>query len=106
MNKQKLSGAIVIGIVVACLGLGATAVAAEKTEKSMKPEAITCEEFLLMGKDVQPLVIYWIDGYENSEQVKAKGVVIHSFERPITMVVNECKKAPKDTLWQKIKQFF
>ena len=32
--------------------------------------------------------------------------MIHAFERPITVVVSECKKTPKETLWQKIKKFF
>jgi hypothetical protein len=57
-----------------------------------------------MDKDVQPHVVYWIDGYEKSGDAKAEGVVIHILERPISTVVSECKKAPKDALAQKIKK--
>src|SRR5205823_42964 len=74
---------------------------AQNKEKTIKPETITCEEFLAMDKDVQPLVVYWIDGYENSGDAKTEGVVIHIFERPISTVVSECKKAPKDALSQR-----
>jgi acid stress chaperone HdeA len=87
-------------------GLGAPFSLAQNKEKTIKPEKITCEEFLAMDKDVQPHVVYWIDGYENSDDAKAEGVVIHIFERPINTVVSECKKAPKDALAQKIKKNF
>ena len=86
--------------------LGTPALAAQSAGKAIKPEEITCEEFLVLGKDVQPHVVYWIEGYSKAGTVKEEGVVIQAFERPITVIVNECKKTPKETLWQKVKKFF
>jgi len=53
---------------------------------------------------VRPHAVYWIEGYTKSgEKVEA---VESTFSRPITEVVKECEKTPKETLWQKIKKFF
>jgi hypothetical protein len=109
--------------IIACiLGigiLGAAEVAAQKAEqtkteksqtaktaKTVKPETITCEEFLVMGKEVQPNVVYWIEGYSESGAIKEKGIVIEALERPIHAVVEECKKSPKDTVMRTIKAVF
>ena len=103
MDTRRRAGVFVLGFVVGIMALGGSVLAAQ-SEKSIKPENMTCEEFLVLGKDVQPHVVYWIDGY--SQGSAKTEVVIHSFERPITVVVNECKKTPKESLLEKIKKFF
>jgi len=68
--------------------------------KTIKPEQTSCEKFLVLGKDVTA----WgrlIEGYSKAGTVKEQ-----TFERPITVVMNEGKKTPKETLWQKIKNGF
>ncbi|MEA2658701.1 MAG: acid stress chaperone HdeA [Candidatus Binatota bacterium] len=106
--------------IIACiLGigiLGSPEVAAQKAEqtkteksqtaKTVKPETMTCEEFLVLGKEVQPNVVYWIEGYSESGTIKEKGIVIEALERPIHAVVEECKKSPKDTVMRTIKAVF
>jgi|RhiMetdeSRZDD1v2_1073273.scaffolds.fasta_scaffold2336840_1 hypothetical protein len=104
MHSRKWASLIIAAGILGGLSLGSPVSLAQNKEKTIKPETITCEEFLAMDKDVQPLVVYWIDGYENSGDAKAEGVVIHIFERPISTVVSECRKAPKDALAQKIKK--
>ena len=109
MISRRTILTITAGLVAIAM-LGTPSVAAQKAEqsktaKTVKPESITCEEFLVMGKEVQPHVVYWIEGYSEAG-TKAQGVVIEAFERPITVVVEECRKAPKDTLSEKIKKFF
>jgi|RhiMetdeSRZDD1v2_1073273.scaffolds.fasta_scaffold1790149_1 hypothetical protein len=52
------------------------------------------------------MCLYWIEGYSKAGTVKEEGVAIQAFERPLTVIVNECKKTPKGNLWQKIKKFF
>jgi hypothetical protein len=104
--------ACVLGIVI----LGAAGVEAQKAEqtkteksktaKTVKPETMTCEEFLVLGKEVQPNVVYWIEGYSESGTIKEKGIVIEALERPIHAVVEECKKSPKDTVMRTIKAVF
>ena len=50
-------------------------------------------------------MVYWIEGYAQSGE-KVESVRIDAFARPITTVVAECAKTPKETLWQKIKKHF
>ena len=115
MTNQK-KGLIIAGLIAGIGVLGSPSVAAQKEEKAagaktktaktVKPDTMTCEEFLVLGKEVQPKVVYWIEGYSESGTLKETGVVIEALERPITAVVEECKKSPKDTVALKIKAVF
>jgi acid stress chaperone HdeA len=102
MDAKKNAGLFLLGLSVA---LSAPVVAAQSADKTVRPETMTCAEFLVLDKDVQPRVVYWLDGYSQGGAAKTE-IVVHSFDRPITVVVDECKKTPKETVWQKIKKFF
>ena len=107
MNKQSVIGAVVCSALIGNLAMGASVLAADQTaKKKVKPETLTCEEFLALGEDVRPRVVYWIDGYSKSGKLTAEGVDEEAFTRPIAVIVDECKKTPKETLWQKIKSHF
>ena len=93
-----------VGVLAMSLLFSASPLAAQSAGKSVNPETMTCEEFLALDQDTQPHVVYWIEGY--SQAGKQETVVIQAFEQPITVVVNECKKTPKESLMQKIKTFF
>ena len=100
--NMAISGCV--GVFAVNLLFSASPLAAQSAGKSVKPETITCEDFLALDKDTQPHMVYWIEGY--SQAGKEEMVVIQAFERPVTVVVNECKKTPKESLMQKIKNFF
>lgn len=107
MNKQYVIGAVGCGALLGHLALSDAVLAADTpAKKTVKPETVTCEEFLAMGEDVQPRVVYWIDGYAKSGKLVTEGVGEEAFSRPITVIVDACKKTPKETLWQKIKSYF
>jgi|ERR1700719_1398511 hypothetical protein len=102
MDTKKSAGVVLLGLSVV---LSAPVLAAQSADKTVKPETMTCAEFLVLDKDVQPRVVYWLDGYSQGGTAKTE-IVVHSFDRPVTVIVEECKKTPKDNLWQKIKKFF
>jgi acid stress chaperone HdeA len=81
------------------LGVGSVAYAAKK----VKPREMTCEEFLALGSEVQPRVVYWLEGYSKSGKLEDAEVDVDSMQRPVAMVVTECRKEPKATLWQKLE---
>jgi hypothetical protein len=89
-------------VVCAALGLGSVAHAAKK----MKAKDMTCEEFLALGHEVQPRVVYWLEGYSESGKLEDAEIDVDAFERPIAMVVTECHKAPKSSLLKKIEEYF
>jgi acid stress chaperone HdeA len=103
METRKSVSVFVLGCIMGGVVLSAPVFA--EPNKTVKPETMTCEEFLALGEEVRPQVVYWIDGYAQSGE-KVESVRLDAFARPITMVVDECKKTPKETLWQKIKKHF
>jgi len=72
---------------------------------SKKIDQITCEEFLALDPDDQNRIAYWVDGYAQAKGEAAVGTVaLDKFGQPIGALVEDCKKTPKETLWQKIKK--
>jgi len=66
--------------------------------KQANPDTITCEEFLMLGEDVQPAVVYWLQG--NSGEVDA--IDIDEYEEPVVYVVTECGAEKSATLKSKV----
>ena len=87
------------------LGSLVAAAPARAESKSKQVDQITCEEFLAMKPDDQHHIAYWVDGYQTAKGEAAVGVVaFDKFGQSIGALVDECKTAPKETLWQKLKK--
>jgi hypothetical protein len=87
------------------LGSLVAAAPARAESKSTQVDQMTCEAFLAMKPDDQQHVASWVDGYQTAKGDAAVGVVaFDTFGKPIGALVDECKTAPKETLWQKIKK--
>jgi len=48
--------------------------------------------------------VYWADGYEKGTKVKENDVGEVDLERDVAVVYEDCKQAPKESLWAKIKK--
>lgn len=74
--------------------------------KKVKPVKMTCEDFMALGENVQPEVAYWLAGYNAAKKtdVAASGEV--ELETDTAVLLQECKPAPKASLWEKIKKKF
>jgi acid stress chaperone HdeA len=105
METRKSARMFVLGFIAGGVVFGAPVLAEQNEKKTVKPETMTCEEFLALGEEVRPQAVYWIEGYSESG-AKVETMKIEAFARPITAVVAECEKTPKETLWQKIKKYF
>jgi hypothetical protein len=77
----------IAGIALAGLACGATAHASASKPGKVKAKQITCEEFLALGTDVQPRVVYWIEGYSKAGRPEAAEIDLDALERPVAMVV-------------------
>lgn len=100
MMKKWLAGSAALGAVLGGLLAAGTASAASK-----KVDQVTCEEFLALDPDDQNRIAYWIDGYAQAKGEAAVGTVaLDKFGHPIGALIEDCKKTPKETLWQKIKK--
>ena len=69
-----------------------------------KPMAkMTCEDFVGLDESFQPKAVYWAVAYGKSGQPEAEAVDVEGVETVVPFVVQECKKAPKESFWEKVK---
>ena len=102
MRHGWIIGSVTAGMVLGGL-LAAAPVRAESKKKQV--DQITCEEFLALNPDDQQRIAYWVDGYQVAKGDVAIGTVaFDKFGQPVGALVDDCKAAPRETLWQKIKK--
>lgn len=99
MNRWIVIPAV-SGMLLAGLLTTGTAFAASK-----QVDQISCEEFLALDPADQNRIAYWVDGYAQAKGEAAVGTVaLDKFGQPIGALVEDCKKTPKETLWEKLKK--
>ena len=100
MQKRWIMGPLAVGAVLGGLVATEPACAASK-----QVDQITCEEFLALNPEDQNKIAFWVDGYQVANGEAAVGTVaFDKFGQPIGALVDDCKKTPKETLWQKLKK--
>jgi acid stress chaperone HdeA len=92
--------------IAAIAGLGVLAAAGAAMAESKKLAKMTCEEFLALGEDVQPRIVYWMAGY--AENGKPEDVVVEtdSFAEPVDAVVEACKAQPNAPLYKIVSGYY
>jgi len=87
-------------IAAAGLSFYATSLAAETKKPTAK---WTCEEFLAVDEQFQPKVIYWSSAQTKAGKALGSAVDIEGAEKVVPMVIDDCKKAPQESFWNKLK---
>ena len=101
MRKQSI---VVSTALASALGSLLVAWPVQGGEKK-QADQITCEDFLKMAPASQERIAYWVNGYQHGQGNPAIEVIeFDKFGQPIGQIVEDCKAAPKETLWQKIKK--
>jgi hypothetical protein len=75
-------------------------------KKKVKPAKMTCEEYMALDQSVRPEVDYFAEGYIRGTKVKANVAGEVDLERDVAVIYEECKPAPKESLWAKLKKKF
>ena len=73
-------------------------------KRKIKPTKMTCQEFVDLDQSVRPEAVYWAQGYNKATKPKTDEVGEVDLERDVAVVYEECKQAPKESLWAKIKK--
>jgi acid stress chaperone HdeA len=63
----------------------------------------TCEEFLVVEDQSKPKVVYWATAYAKGGKPEASIIDIEGTDKLTPIIVDECRKAPKASFWQKVK---
>jgi acid stress chaperone HdeA len=94
---------IAIGVVAATLVAGSTIVLAQ-SEGAKKPLGkMTCEDFLSFEDSFKPKVVYWAVAYGQGGKPESAGVNVAGIEKMVPVLIDGCKKAPKESFWEKVK---
>jgi acid stress chaperone HdeA len=99
MYLQRLA----IGVVAATLVAGST-VAFGQSAGTKKPLGkMTCEDFIGIEETFKPKVVYWAVAYGQGGKPESAGINVEGTEKMIPVLIEACKKAPKESFWQKVK---
>lgn len=84
-------------------GAGTHASATHKAAAKKPLAKMTCEDFVELDESFQPKAVYWAVAYGKNGKPEAEAVDVEGVETVIPRVVRECKKAPKESFWEKAK---
>ncbi len=87
-------------LAAAALSFFATNALAETKKPTSK---WTCEDFLAVDDQFQPKVIYWSSAQSKKGKPLATDVDIEGTEKVIPIIIDDCKKAPQESFWSKLK---
>jgi acid stress chaperone HdeA len=105
---MKVIKAVFVTSLFTCASISTLAIAADKkaTNDIKAPAKMLCEDFITLDDAVKPKVIYWAEGLNRKGKPEDAVVDIDETDRLIPVLVEECTKAPKQSLWSKIKAEF
>ena len=94
---------IAIGIVAASLVSGSTIAFAQSSGPDKPLGKMTCEDFLGFEESFKPKVVYWAVAHSQSGKPESAGVNVAGIEKIVPVIGEACKKAPKESFWEKVK---
>ena len=62
---------------------------------------MTCEDFLVLDESFQPEAVSLAVAYGSNGQPEAEALAVEGVETVTPYIVEECKKAPKESFWKK-----
>jgi acid stress chaperone HdeA len=102
MYRKRIARAL---ITVALLAGSINAFAQSAGNK--KPLAkMTCEDFMGLEDSFRPKAVYWAIAYGEGGKPESAGISVEGIERIVPVVIQDCKKTPKESFWQKVKAEF
>lgn len=99
MNSKR----IVMGAVAAVLVAASTVVFAQSGDVKKPLGKMSCEDFLAFEDNFKPKVVYWAIAHSQSGKPESAGVHVAGMEKIVPVIVEGCKKAPKESFWEKVK---
>jgi hypothetical protein len=70
--------------------------------KKVKPTKMVCQDYVAMDETDRPELVYWASGYHKGVKETDAGEV--DLESDVAVVYEECKAAPKESFWSKVKK--
>ena len=102
-NEVKAGQKLAVGPVGASASGSAPKSPTHKAAAKKPMAKMTCEDFVGLDESFQPKAVYWAVAYGKGGQPEAEAVDVEGVESVVPVVVEEFKKAPKESFWQKVK---
>jgi acid stress chaperone HdeA len=94
---------IAVGVVAATL-MASSTIAFAQSDGAKKPLGkMSCEDFLGFEDSFKPKVVYWAVAYGQGGKPESAGVNVAGIEKMVPVLIEGCKKAPKESFWEKVK---
>ena len=74
--------------------------------KKVKPVTMTCADYVALSESERPELYYFAKGYNRGSKTKEDVSGEVDLEKDVAVVVQECKQAPKESFWSKVKKHF
>lgn len=75
----------------------------EKPASKLNPLKATCQDFLSLDEQYQPVAVYWTAGYSKAGKARKGEVDEEYLERPVVALVEDCKLHPKESFYDRAK---
>ena len=63
----------------------------------------TCADFIGVEDTFKPKLIYWATAQAKADKPEVATINIEGTEKVIPIIIEDCKKAPQDSFWQKLE---
>jgi acid stress chaperone HdeA len=73
--------------------------------KALNPMNAKCEDFVALSEETQPVAIFWVAGHDKTGKIKNGEIDEEFLSRPIATLIEECKKQPKVSFYEKAKNW-
>jgi acid stress chaperone HdeA len=80
--------------------------AASVPAKTIKPVEMTCEDFLSYDDVSRPQIVYFTEGLSRNGKPEDAVIDIDRVNRLVPMLVEDCKREPHASYWQRMKRRF
>jgi acid stress chaperone HdeA len=79
---------------------------ADKVTTGTKPAKMTCQDFIELDEVARPKLVYWAEGVNRKGKPEDAVFDVEMTDRLVPVLVEVCKKEPKESFWKKAKVEF
>ena len=92
---------VAVALAVLITAAGASVAAASWARKPIR--SITCRDFLLADDEAKPEIVYWAVAFRKDGKPERALVDVDDTDRIVPEIVEACKQAPGESLWQTVR---
>ena len=97
---------IATAVVATTLFASSTVAFGQSSSGKKALEKMTCEDFVGLEDSFKPDAINWAVAYGEDGKPESAGVNVEGIQQIVPVVIEACRKTPKESFWQNVKAEF